>query len=139
MAPWPVRSARETGRPSTLCRARSSLLVQAPQVMPPTSNSTADPDAGSAEVLGDPTAKSRVADGAGPAGSGPPGAGRFRAGGPPGGMPDPSQMSAEQLEQIKERMRQRGLTEEQIEERLRRMRQRSGGSGAGSNTTPTQQ
>jgi guanylate kinase len=36
-------------------------------------------------------------------------------------------MTPEMLEQIKERMRQRGLTEEQIEQRLERMRQRQGG------------
>jgi membrane fusion protein (multidrug efflux system) len=49
--------------------------------------------------------------------SGPPGeAGGARRG--PGGRPDFSQMTPEQLERVKERMRARGMTEEQIEERL---------------------
>lgn len=47
-----------------------------------------------------------------------------RAGAPGGagkaGM-DPSKMTPEQIEQLKERMRSRGLSEEQIQERLRRM------------------
>jgi membrane fusion protein (multidrug efflux system) len=49
------------------------------------------------------------------------------AGGPPPGF-DPADMTPERLEQIKERMRARGLTDEQIEERLRQMRRRQGGS-----------
>ncbi len=54
----------------------------------------------------------------------PPGSGECyggqgrRFGGRPGGRPDFSQMSPEQLERVKERMRARGMTEEQIEERL---------------------
>ena len=54
------------------------------------------------------------------------------AGTPPGGarggrrVMDPSHMTPEQLEQLKERMRARGLTEEEIEERLRRARERAG-------------
>ncbi len=55
------------------------------------------------------------------------------AGGPPaaaeGGRPpgfDASKMTPEMLEQMKERMRARGLTEEQIEERLKQIRERSG-------------
>jgi len=51
-----------------------------------------------------------------PASSGPPGGGRF----------DPSKMTPERLETIKERMRQRGLSEKEIEERLRQMRERAG-------------
>ena len=38
---------------------------------------------------------------------------------------DPSEMTPERLEQIKERMRARGLTEEQIEERLRRFQEQA--------------
>ncbi len=52
----------------------------------------------------------------GPPGGGPPGGGRF----------DPSQMTPERLEMIKERMRQRGLSEKEIEDRLKQMRERSG-------------
>jgi len=48
------------------------------------------------------------------------------AGGPAGGPPDP-----ERLEQIKQRMRERGLSEAQIEERLEQMRQRGGSGGPG--------
>ena len=54
----------------------------------------------------------------------PPGSGQGHGGqgrrfaGRPGGRPDFSQMSPEQLERVKERMRARGMTEEQIEERL---------------------
>ncbi|MEM7480797.1 MAG: efflux RND transporter periplasmic adaptor subunit [Acidobacteriota bacterium] len=49
----------------------------------------------------------------------------FRAGGPTGGEgPSP-----EQIEAIKERMRQRGLSEEQIEERLKRTGERRQGGG----------
>ncbi len=47
-------------------------------------------------------------------------------GGRPPGF-DPSNMTPEMLEQIKEQMRARGLTEEQIEARLKRMRERQGG------------
>lgn len=86
------------------------------------------------QVLGDPTERAQQSDQTGPQGTGAPGAGSFAGGGRPGGMPDLSQMSPEQLEQIKQRMRDRGLSEEQIEERLRRMRERSG-----SGSTPTQQ
>ena len=54
-------------------------------------------------------------------------------GGPPafggrGGF-DPSQLTPERLEAIKQRMRQRGLSDEQIEERLKQMRERAGGGG----------
>ena len=45
--------------------------------------------------------------------------------GPPPGF-DPANMTPEMIEQIKERMRARGLTDEQIEERLSRMRERQG-------------
>ncbi len=46
--------------------------------------------------------------------------------GPPGRMGfDPSNLSAEQLEAVKQRMRDRGLSEEEVEERLERMRQRA--------------
>jgi membrane fusion protein (multidrug efflux system) len=55
-------------------------------------------------------------------------------GGPPGDMRgkgkggrrfDPSQMTPEQLERVKENMRARGMTEEQIEERLKGAREQS--------------
>ncbi len=53
--------------------------------------------------------------------------------GPPGqggrGRPDFSQMTPEQLERVKERMRSRGMTEEQIEERLKQLRESSTNSG----------
>ena len=55
---------------------------------------------------------------------GAPGAGP--GGGPPPNF-DPSKLTPEMLERIKERMRSSGLTEEQIEERLKRMRERQGG------------
>jgi RND family efflux transporter MFP subunit len=55
------------------------------------------------------------------------GVGRGEGGGRPGGGFDPSQMTEEQLERVRARMRERGLTDEQIEERLRQMRERAGG------------
>jgi len=55
-----------------------------------------------------------------------PDAGGTRAGPPGGGRSDPSEMTPERLEGIKERMRQRGLSEKEIEERLRQMRERTG-------------
>ncbi len=56
-------------------------------------------------------------------GPGPPGPGVGER--PPGGRRfDPSEMTPERLEMIRERMRQRGLSEEEIEERLKRMRER---------------
>lgn len=48
-----------------------------------------------------------------------------RGGGPPPGF-DPANMTPEMIEQMKERMRARGLSDEQIEERLKQMRERSG-------------
>ena len=60
------------------------------------------------------------------AGSPPPGGGRGHGpGGPgrPGGRPDFSKMTPEQLERAKEFMRSRGMTDEQIEERLKRARE----------------
>lgn len=51
-----------------------------------------------------------------PARAGRPAGGSFGA----GGRPDFSKMTPEQLERVKERMRERGLTEEQIRERLER-------------------
>ena len=57
------------------------------------------------------------ADGS-PAAKGPP-SGR---GGGKGGPPDFSKMTPEQLEQAKQRMRARGMTEEQIDERLKQAR-----------------
>ncbi len=50
----------------------------------------------------------------------PPGAAAREGGGPP----DLSKMTPEQIERVKQRMRERGLSEEQIEERIRRARQR---------------
>jgi RND family efflux transporter MFP subunit len=50
----------------------------------------------------------------------------MRAKGPGGRRLDPSKMTPEQLERAKEFMRARGMTEEQIEERLRRAREQSG-------------
>lgn len=65
-------------------------------------------------VLGGPGAE--AAPRATPAGA--------REGGPfgGGGRPDFSKMTPEQLERVKERMRERGLTEEQIKERIERRR-----------------
>ena len=52
-------------------------------------------------------------------------------GGPPGGFGaggfDPSNVTPEQLEAIKERMRARGMSEKEIEERLKRFRERGQG------------
>ncbi|MDX1500889.1 MAG: efflux RND transporter periplasmic adaptor subunit [Thermoanaerobaculia bacterium] len=52
-------------------------------------------------------------------------------GGPPGGFGaggfDPSNVTPEQLEAIKERMRARGMSEKEIEERLKRFRERGRG------------
>ena len=77
--------------------------------------------------------------GTGPASSGAPGvpeaSGASGPGGPsgPGGRDgggfDPSQRTEEPLERVKARMRERGLTDEQIEERLRQRRERAGGGG----------
>jgi membrane fusion protein (multidrug efflux system) len=55
----------------------------------------------------------------------PPGTGEEKVtAAPPGpSRPDFSTMTAEQLEQVKERMRSRGMTEEQIEDRIRRARE----------------
>ncbi len=58
-------------------------------------------------------------------GPGDPGAGGTPAP-PDGGRFDPSRMTPERLEMIKERLRQRGLSEKEIEERLRQRRERSG-------------
>lgn len=46
-----------------------------------------------------------------------------RRGGGPGGRPDFANMTPEQLEAAKARMRERGMTDEQIEERLKRLRE----------------
>jgi len=50
----------------------------------------------------------------------PGGPGGFGPGGPPGGRPmmDFSEMSPEQLERVKQRMRERGMSEQQIEARI---------------------
>ena len=56
-----------------------------------------------------------------------------RAGRRGGGRRDFSKMTPDQLEFIKQRMRQRGMTEQQIEERMKQMRERmaeGGGAGA---------
>lgn len=52
------------------------------------------------------------------------------------GRPDPSQMTPEQLERIKERMRARGMTEAQIEERIARARERREAAGGGGTDEP---
>jgi membrane fusion protein (multidrug efflux system) len=72
-----------------------------------------------ASVPGKPQASST---GQGPGGP-PPAA----AGSRPGGheRPDFSTMTPEQLERIKERMRSRGMTEQEIEERIRRFREQA--------------
>jgi RND family efflux transporter MFP subunit len=64
----------------------------------------------------------------------PPGAGQLRPGGPGqrGGRPDFSTMTPEQLERAKEFMRARGMTDEQIEERVKR----AGGSSSSEARTP---
>jgi hypothetical protein len=41
-----------------------------------------------------------------------------------GGPPNLSQMTPEQIEGLKQRMRDRGLTDAEIEQRLKRMRER---------------
>lgn len=73
--------------------------------------------AGGGEV---PAPRTEAQDRPFPADEGPPGRGRPGH----GPWPDFSQMTPDQLEMIKERMRSRGLSEEQIEERLRQMRER---------------
>ena len=69
----------------------------------------------------------QVLSGAGEAPPGAAGGGRRPSGrgGPRPGF-DPASMTPEMLEQIKERMRARGMSEEQIEERLQRIRERQG-------------
>ncbi len=63
-------------------------------------------------------------------GPGGPGGHGQRAGfGGPGGRPDFASMTPEQLERAKELMRGRGMTEEQIEERITRARERSADEG----------
>jgi len=61
------------------------------------------------------------------AGSRPP---EGQSGGPAGRGPDFSKMTPEQLERAKEFMRARGMTEQQIEERIRQARERSEGDGS---------
>jgi membrane fusion protein (multidrug efflux system) len=46
-----------------------------------------------------------------------------------GGRPDFSSMTPEQLERVKERMRERGMTDAQIEERIKAARERAGSAG----------
>lgn len=62
---------------------------------------------------------------AGP-GGGPGGEAAAKGGREGPGSFDPANLTPEMIERIKERMRARGLTEEQIEERLRMMRARAG-------------
>jgi len=63
-------------------------------------------------------------------GGGPPsGAGGAPGGWRGGGPPDFSNMTPEQLERVKQRMRDRGMTDEQIEERLRRAREQGDAAG----------
>jgi len=50
-------------------------------------------------------------------------------GGPGGGRPDLASMTPEQIEHVKERMRSRGMTDEQIEERIKRAREQSETAG----------
>jgi RND family efflux transporter MFP subunit len=76
------------------------------------------------QVLGDTRGGGEMTAGA--SAGGPP------SGGPPGGFgggqrPDLSKMTPEQVEQMKERMRARGMTDEQIEGILKRMREAQGG------------
>jgi len=74
------------------------------------------------------TAQAGPPGGGGPAAGGPPG--RPGPGGPGGGPRfDLSKMTPEQLERAKEFMRARGMTDEQIEERIRRARQQSQAAG----------
>ncbi|MCY3969920.1 MAG: hypothetical protein OXG74_08290, partial [Acidobacteria bacterium] len=63
-------------------------------------------------------------------GSGPPGQGGpggFR-GGPPGGF-DPSQMTPERLEMMRARMKERGMSDEQIDQMIERIRSGEGPPG----------
>ncbi len=54
----------------------------------------------------------------------PPGGPPGRSGkGGPGGRPDFANLTEEQLEQIKARMRSMGMSDEQIEERIKRRRE----------------
>ena len=79
-----------------------------PRAAPPGSGGPKGPPAASAGSTGD-------------GGSSVPG-----AAGPPG--LDPSQMTPERLEMMKQRMRERGLSEKEIEERLEQMRQAAASS-----------
>jgi membrane fusion protein (multidrug efflux system) len=79
-----------------------------------------------AELRGDGAAGRPPAERQGGA-AGPPAA----AGGAPGRSFDPSNLTADQLEAIKQRMRDRGLSDQQIEERLKEMRERRGAGGGG--------
>ena len=58
---------------------------------------------------------------------GPGGPGGFR-GGPPGGF-DPSQLTPERLEMMRARMKERGMTDEQIEQMIERIRSGQGPPG----------
>jgi len=55
-----------------------------------------------------------------------------------GGMPDPSRMTAEDLDRLKERMHSRGLSDAEIEERLERLRERSPVSESSEGPSSTQ-
>jgi membrane fusion protein (multidrug efflux system) len=93
------------------------------QILSPDGEVSAPTPSATGQPAGDLTA------GPGHPGGGSPGTGDGgRRGGGIGGPPgfDPANMTPEMLEQMKERMRARGLTDEQIEERLKRMRERSG-------------
>ena len=54
-----------------------------------------------------------------------PRAGRSRQAGERGGRPNLSEMTPEQIERMKSRMRERGMSEEEIDEAIRRRRERS--------------
>jgi len=76
----------------------------------------------------------RAASAGGPAGHGEPGADGPGPGGRP--RPDFADMTPEQLEQVKQRMRSRGMTDEQIEERIERLREGGAPNGHGGSRRP---
>ncbi len=61
--------------------------------------------------------------------AGPAGAGPGRPGGPPRGFFDPSQLTPERIEMIRARMKERGMSEEQIDQVIERMKRGEGPPG----------
>ncbi|MXZ39475.1 MAG: efflux RND transporter periplasmic adaptor subunit, partial [Holophagales bacterium] len=91
---------------------------------------TSVPAAGTAGAAGRSPAAAGGADAAGqavPGRPGPGGPGGIR-GGPPGGF-DPSQMTPERMEMMRARMKERGMSDEQIDQMMERIRSGQGPPG----------